>query len=351
MRRSQTIIFALTILFSIACHLMVASIPATPAPATQSASSPPTIEPHNETPVITTGAGPSIAGCPVFPENNFWNVRVDNLPVHPHSDDWVNAIGADSTFHANFGSGTWEGGKIGIPYNVVPAAQADVNLTFDEYGEESDPGPYPIPDSALMEAGSDHHILLVRQGECKLYELYHAHNEGGAWFAGSTAIWDLTSNVLRPRDWTSSDLAGMPILPGLARYEEVASGEIRHALRFTAFNTAEGYIWPARHPRPDLTAESQNLSLPPMGARFRLKAAFVIPADAPREVQTILQAMKIYGIVLTDHGSEWYVTGAPDERWNNEELHWFDENLRGFEFEALDTSGMMSDPDSAAAVP
>jgi hypothetical protein len=349
-RRSQTIIFALIILASLACYLMVAPVATTPIPATESAASPPTIEPE-ETPVITTGSSPGLAGCPVFPENNFWNVRVDNLPVHPHSNDWINAIGADSTFHANFGSGTWEGGKIGIPYNVVPATQADVELTFDEYGEESDPGPYPIPDNALIEAGSDHHILLVRQGECKLYELYHAHNEGEAWFAGSASIWDLTSNALRPRDWTSSDLAGMPILPGLVRFEEVASGGIRHALRFTAFNTAEGYIWPARHPMPNLTADSQNLRLPPMGSRFRLKTTFVIPADAPREVQIILQAMKIYGIVLTDHGSEWYVAGTPDERWNNQELHWFDDNLRGLEFQALDTSGMMNDPDSAAANP
>lgn len=242
MRRSQTFIFALAILVSIACQFIAKSIPAAPASATQPASSPPTIEPQSGVTPVITGAGPGIASCPIFPENNYWNVRVDNLPVHPHSNGWVNAIGADSTFHANFGSGTWEGGKIGIPYIVVPATQAGVNLTFDEFGEESDPGLYPIPANALIEAGSDHHILIVREGECKLYELYHAHNEGGAWFAGSAAIWDLTSNALRPRDWTSSDLAGMPILPGLARYEEVANGEIRHALRFTAFNTAEGYI-------------------------------------------------------------------------------------------------------------
>lgn len=351
MRRSLTATFALVFLLSMACQLLVTSPPTAPTADTQPASSPPTMEPHSKTPVIAAKSGPNIAGCPIFPENNFWNVRVDNLPVYPHSNDWVNAIGANSTFHADFGSGTWEGGKIGIPYNVLPAAQADVELTFDEFGEESDSGPYPIPDSALIEAGSDHHILLVREGECRLYELYHAHNEGGTWFAGSAVIWGLTSNALRPHDWTSSDLAGMPILPGLARYEEVAGGEIRHALRFTAFNTAEGYIWPARHPVPDLTAESQNLSLPPMGARFRLKATFVIPTDAPGEIQIILQVMKIYGIVLTDHGSEWYVTGAPDERWNNEELHWLNENLRGLEFEAVDTSGMMSDPNSAAVKP
>ena len=283
----------------------------------------------------------------VFPVNNFWNVRVDALPVHPKSQQWVNAIGADSFFHADFGSGTWDGGPIGIPFNTVAGGTAKKTVSF-EYADESDTGPYPIPDNAAREWGSDHHILLVSESEGRLYELYHASLEGGQWTAGSGAIWDLASNDLRPRGWTSSDLAGFPILPGLVRYDQVSSGAIQHAIRFTAFNTAEGYIWPARHPVPDLTGADHSLDVPPMGARFRLKGSYVIPDSASAEVRVILQAMKEYGIVLADQGSEWYITGCPDERWNNEQLHWLDENLQGSVFEAVDTSSLMISEDSAA---
>jgi hypothetical protein len=188
----------------------------------------------------------------------------------------------------------------------------------------------------------------VSESEGRLYELYHASLEGGQWTAGSGAIWDLASNDLRPRGWTSSDLAGFPILPGLVRYDQVSSGAIQHAIRFTAFNTAEGYIWPARHPVPDFTGADHSLDVPPMGARFRLKGSYVIPDSASAEVRVILQAMKEYGIVLADQGSEWYITGCPDERWNNEQLHWLDENLQGSVFEAVDTSSLMISEDSAA---
>ena len=247
----------------------------------------------------------------------------------------------------DFGSGTWDGGPIGIPYNVVHGDTAKVQVSF-YYPDESDPGPYPIPANPLREWGSDHHILILDDRAGTLYEIYDASQAGNAWKAGSGAIWNLASDNLRPRGWTSSDLAGMPILPSLVRYDDVASGHITHALRFCAFNTAGGYIWPARHPTPDFTGSDRSIGLAPMGARFRLKASYVIPADAPQEVQVILRAMKEYGIVLADQGSEWYVGGCPDERWNNDNLHWFDDNLAGNEFEAVDTSVLMIDEDSAA---
>jgi len=298
------------------------------------------------------GSGPTVAGCPLFPADNFWNTPVDALPVHPRSAAWVAAIGADTTFHMDFGSGTWDGHPIGIPYNVVPADQPDLPVLFDEYGDESDPGPYPIPADPAIEGGSDRHLLVVRQAECRLFELYHAHRDGTDWLAGCGATWDLASNALRPAGWTSSDLAGMPVLAGLARYEEVEAGGIRHALRFTAEagRISEGYIWPARHPVPDLQDAYATLARAPLGARFRLKAAYPVPDDAPAQVRALLVAMKTYGIVLTDHGSNWYVTGAPDPRWDNDALHaWFDERLSGGDFEAVDSALLLREPDSGAA--
>jgi hypothetical protein len=219
------------------------------------------------------------------------------------------------------------------------------------YPEESDPGPYPIPASPRREWGSDHHILLVDQGNCILYELYDAAKVGAQWQAGSGAIWNLNSNILRPADWTSADLAGMAILPGLVRYEEVAAGQINHAIRFTAWDHAEGYIWPARHPVPNLQSQYRSLALAPLGSRFRLKASYVIPSSAPAEVKIILQAMKTYGIVLTDTGSEWYISGVPDEHWNNDNLHWFDENLQGKDFEAVDSDLLRISSNSGQAQP
>jgi len=298
------------------------------------------------------GSGPVPGGSTttnggVFPPDNFWNTRIDRLPVHPRSADWVATIGAASHFHADFGSGKWDGGPIGIPLNIAGSDTPRFEVSF-YYPDESDAGPYPIPANASREWGSDHHILVTDTTANMLYELYDASFDGSRWSAGSGAIWDLNSNNLRKRDWTSADLAGLPILPGLVRFDEVAAGRINHALRFCAFNTAEGYIWPARHPVPDLTGTDHTLSAPPMGARFRLKASYVIPSDVSPSVRIILQAMKEYGIVLADQGSEWYVSGCPDERWNNEELHWLDDNLAGAEFEAVDTSVLMIDRDSAA---
>ncbi len=288
------------------------------------------------------GTGPTIAGCPVYPLNNIWNTPVDTLPVHARSSAWVSSIGAATGFHMDFGSGTWDGGPIGIPYNVVSGTQAKVNVTFD-YADESDPGPYPIPASPKIEYGSDHHLLIVDKDNCKLYELYDARKVAGTWRAGSGAIWDLYSNALRPAGWTSADAAGLPILPGLVRYEEVLAGEIEHAIRFTAPNTQKAYLWPARH----FASNSIDPNLPPMGARFRLKASFDISGFPPK-MQVILRAMKKYGIILADNGSPWYVSGAPDPRWDNDMLHLLDA-LKGSNFEAVDTSSLMQNVNSGAA--
>jgi hypothetical protein len=282
---------------------------------------------------------PKIAGCSIFPANNIWNTPVDTLPVNTHSTDWINSIGRNTGFHMDFGSGTWDGGPIGIPYNIADASVPKVTVSF-YYPDESDPGPYPIPSNPLIEYGSDHHVLIVDNSTCTLYEIFDASYAGGKWYGGSGAIWNLGSNVLRPAGWTSADAAGLPILPGLVRYNEIVSGKINHAIRFTA-NQTNGYIWPARH----LTSNNPGSpEIPPMGARFRLKASFDI-SGYPAEMQIILRAMQTYGIILADNGSDWYISGAPDERWDNAMLHLLD-NLTGNDFEAVDSSSLMVDPDS-----
>src|SRR5215207_7416916 len=281
----------------------------------------------------------SIGGCPIFPANNIWNTPIDNLPVHTRSDQWVNTIGRNTGFHMDFGSGNWDGGPIGIPYNIVGAGVPKVPVSF-YYPTESDPGPYPIPSNPLIEYGGDHHILIVDNSTCKLYKIYDASYSAGSWHAGSGAIWDLNSNTLRPDTWTSADAAGLPILPGLVRYDEILNGEINHAIRFTAENT-NGYIWPARH----LTSNNPSTpQIPPMGARFRLKASLNVSAYPPA-MQVILNAMKTYGMILADNGSNWYVSGAPDSRWDNDMLHLLDD-LTGDDFEAVNTSGLMVNPNS-----
>lgn len=288
-----------------------------------------------------SSASPSLGGCEIFPANNYWNTPVDALPVHASSDAWVNSIGRTRTFHMDFGSGTWDGGPIGIPYNLVSASSVTKSNVDFYYPSESDPGPYPIPANPKIEWGSDHHILLVDSDECKLYEIYDASKSGGKWYGGSGAIWDLSVNDLRPDTWTSADAAGLPILPGLARYEEVAAGVISHALRFTTNCTANTYIWPARH-----KAQSGSCTTPvPFGARFRLKASFDISGYSP-QAQVILQAMKTYGIVLADNGSPWYVSGAPNANWNNDQLREL-RDLTGDDFEAVDTDSLKLDNNSA----
>lgn len=284
---------------------------------------------------------PVLGGCQIFPNDNFWNVPVDHLPVHPSSNAWVNSIGQGTGFHMDFGSGTWNGGPIGIPYNIASAAAVNEYAVDFYYPDESDAGPYPLPSSPQIEHGSDHHILTVETDNCFLYEIYDASWNGANWSAGSGAIWDLNSNTLRPDTWTSADAAGLAILPGLARYNEVANGVITHALRFTATCTANYYIWPAKHKAPSGLCQTPV----PFGARFRLKADYDISGFS-QQAQVLLQAFKTYGIVLADNGSDWYVSGSPNPLWDNDQLHELDV-IQGSDFEAVDTSGWMIDPASA----
>jgi len=289
---------------------------------------------------------PGAANCPTFPPNSVWHADVSHLPVHPKSAQFVSSIGLAAHAHADFGSGTWDGGPIGIPYNVVGAGQPSASVTFD-YDDESDHVPYPIPANPAIEGGpdatGDRHVLVVDNSTCTLYELFDAHPNGdGTWHAGSGAVWNLNSNALRPDTWTSADAAGLPILAGLVRYDEVESGHIDHAIRVTVPRSDRSYLWPARH-----QAGSADASLPPMGLRLRLHANFDVSAYAP-EVQVILQAMKTYGVIVADNGSPWYISGVPDDRWDNDHLHQLG-NLSGADFEAVDESSLMVDPNSGQA--
>lgn len=286
---------------------------------------------------------PALGQCRIFPANNIWHHRVDSLPVHARSSQWIASIGGGTPFHMDFGSGVWDGGPIGIPFNFVTGSQIAKSAVRFTYDDESDAGPYPIPASPLIENGSDHHILMVDQESCLLYELFAVVRDSSGWRAGSGAIWDLRSNLHRPAGWTSADAAGLPIYPGLIRYDEVASGVIAHPLRFTAAAT-NSYIWPARH----LTSGTAGVltATPPMGAMFRLKASYDI-SGFPAPMRVILTAMKQYGIILADNGTDWYVSGAPDERWDNDMLHLLDV-LTGNNFEAVDTSSLIVSPNSGA---
>ena len=289
----------------------------------------------------------SIGGCSILPANNIWNTPVDTLPVLPNSASMVTTIGANTGFHADFGAGTWDGGPIGIPFVLVPGTQTAYPATF-LYASESDAGPYRVPLNAPIEGGSgstgDRHAIAVDTGHCVLYELYRAFPQSAAWSADSGAVYDLRSNSLRPATWTSADAAGLPILPGLVTYDEVLSGEITHAIRFTVPKTRREFVWPARHYASTLT----GTQYPRMGERFRLKAGFNI-SSFPADVQVILRAMKKYGIILADNGSAWYISGAPDDRWNNNNLHTLGQ-LLGSNFEAVDATVLRIDPDSGAAI-
>ncbi|MGE5236066.1 MAG: hypothetical protein ACM3O7_06950 [Acidobacteriota bacterium] len=295
-------------------------------------------------PLVDPPTTPTLGSCLVEPANNIWNAPVASLPVDAHSADYIATIGPDTGLHPDFGSGTWNGSPIGIPFVIVPGIQPFVTVSFD-YADESDPGPYPIPADAPIEGGpdgtGDRHVLVLDNDTCTLYEMFDAWPQtDGSWLAGSGAVFDFTSNALRPAGWTSADAAGLPILPGLVRYDEVARGEIKHAIRFTAALTRRAYVWPARH----FASSSTDPTRPPMGQRFRLKASVDI-SGFPLEVQVILTALKTYGLILADNGSNWYLSGVPDERWNNDVLHALS-NVKGRDFEAVDCSSLMVDPNS-----
>ena len=277
---------------------------------------------------------PGAPRCPVFPASNAWNQRVDSLPVAADSATMIQSIGASGGLHADFGSGLWDGGPIGIPFDVVSKKTPRSRVTFD-YADESDRVAYPIPKSVHIEGGrassGDRHALLLDKDSCKLYELYALYP---GWKAGSGAVWNLRSNKLRPAGWTSADAAGLPIFPGLARYDEVARGRIDHALRFTASRTRRAYVYPARH----YASSSDDPALPPMGLRLRLKASVDI-SGYPKQARIVLQALKTYGMILADNGSSWYISGAPDPRWSNDALHTIGA-IRGSDFEVVDTSSL-----------
>jgi hypothetical protein len=282
--------------------------------------------------VGTTG-GPVIAGCPVFPADNAWNTAIASGPRHPRSDQIIAAILANGGdfLHPDFG----ENPNYGIPYVVVPAGEPRVPITYDAYGDQSDPGPFPIPLSAPVEGGAaasgDRHVIALQQGTCELFELFAARPSGAGWIAQSGARFDLRSNALRPLGWTSADAAGLPILAGLVRYDEVAAGQIRHAIRITMSRTQAGYILPATH----LASNRTDQDLPPMGLRLRLKASYDV-SQLTGQARVIAVAMQQYGVIVADNGSNWFFQGAPSPGWNDEDLDQL-KSVPGTAFEVVDT--------------
>jgi hypothetical protein len=277
--------------------------------------------------------------CPLFPRSSQWNRPVDQLPVARDSDAIVRNIGLDASVHADFGSGRYQGRPIGIPYTTVSRRQRRLRVSF-QYEEESDRGPYPIPEDVPIEggrkSGGDRHVIVVDRDRCRLYELFAAYpvDGGRRWRAGSGAIWSLRSNRLRPRGWTSADAAGLPILPGLARYEELRRGGIDHALRFTAPRTRRSFVYPARH----FASDSDDPDLPAMGQRLRLRASFDL-SGFPPQARAVLRALKRYGMILADNGAPWFLGGAPSPGWDNDDLHALG-RVDGRDFEVVDSAAL-----------
>jgi hypothetical protein len=273
---------------------------------------------------ICSGMAPgqltSLNGFVPFPASNAWNTDISAMPVDPNSANLIAYIGATKPVHPDFGSGLYSGQSIGIPYQIVTGAQAKVNIKLKAYASESDPGPEPIPSNALIEGypkpgTGDRHVLVLDKDNCWLYEMGSAYLTSGQWSANVTTVWDMTSNEMRPYTWTSVDAAGLSVFAGLARYDEVATGAIHHALRFTVPSTREAFTAPASHWASSVT----STNAPPMGMRLRLKATFDISGFSAQN-QVILTALKKYGLILADNGSAMYISGAPDSRWNNDDL-------------------------------
>ncbi|MCC6523420.1 MAG: hypothetical protein IT373_12250 [Polyangiaceae bacterium] len=283
-----------------------------------------------------------MGNCSVFPADNPWNTDVSAFAVHPNSDNFIDSIGRATTMHPDFGT-VWDGAPIGIPYVVVPGTQPLVPINYVAYGDESDPGPFPVPPDAPIEGGpasdGDRHVLTIDADNCVLYELYRAFPQGGgaSWDADSGATWDLTINDTRPVGWTSADAAGLPIFPGLARYDEVVEqGAVEHALRFTVSSSQNGYILPALH----YASSDPDPNLPPMGLRLRMKAGYDCSTYSA-EAQVLCTAFKTYGLIVADNGSDWYVSGAPDSRWSDENLADLG-NIPGDAFEAVYTGDVQT---------
>ncbi len=283
----------------------------------------------------TTGLGilnGDLGGKRIFPDTDPWNTPIDSDPVDPNSDNLIASIGLTTGLHPDFGA-NWNGGPFGIPYVVVSGTQKKVPMSFD-YSDESDPGPYPFPSNAPIEGGAnssgDRHVLVVDKDNWTLYETWDSHPQtDGSWHCGSGAMFDMTNGTTRPAGWTSADAAGLPILPGLVRYDEVSRGSIDHALRFTVVHSRHAYVAPARH----FASSSTNVNYPPMGMRVRLKASFDI-STYPASAQVILKALKKYGMFVADNGSNWYLSGVADARWNDDDMNTL-KTIRGSNFEIV----------------
>jgi hypothetical protein len=284
----------------------------------------------------TSSTGPKVGGCAVFPRDNAWNTDVSSYPVRANSAQYVANVNSsgNTMVHPDFGGA----GQYGIPFKVVGASEPRRRIVYTAYGDESDAGPFPVPPSAPIEGGNasdgDRHVIVVQQGTCKLFELGRAFWRGDHWDADVGVDWNLGSNALRPRGWTSADAAGLPILPGLVRYDEVASGTVKHALRFTVSRTQKGYVFPATH----YASSSTDAARPPMGLRFRLKASFDLSAYHGQSL-VILRALKKYGMLVADNGSNWFIAGAADPRWNDDDLNQM-KHVPGSAFEVVDTGSL-----------
>jgi len=297
------------------------------------------------------GIGADLNGAVAFPGDNAWNTDISQQPVDPNSGNLIASIGIGTGLHPDFGSGSYAGSTIGIPYVVVRGSQNLVPIDFTAYGDESDPGPYPVPGDAPIEGqtlnglpfGGDRHVLVIDRDTNRLFEMWTSYPQlNGAWAAGSGAEFHLDSDDVRPTappGWTSADAAGLPIFPGLARYEEAHAGLIAHALRFTVDHSRAAYVPPANH----FASSNTSANLPPMGMRVRLKAGFTIPSSFSPEVKTILTALKTYGMMVADNGSNWYISGAPDPRWNNNDLVTQLRQVTGSNFEVVQMVGVVTE--------
>lgn len=293
----------------------------------------------NQSLVPDLGVGASLNGARPFPANNAWNMDVSRFPVHPNSANLIASIGASTGLHPDFGT-FWQGAPIGIPYVVVAGNQPLVPINFTDYGDESDPGPYPFPPNAPIEGGpnatGDRHVLVIDRDNWKLYETFYSFpvNGGASWNASSGAVWNFNSNKLRPETWTSADAAGLPVFPGLVRRDEVVQmQEIRHALRFTVSTSRRAYVYPATHQ----AGSTNSTNAPPMGMRVRLKSSFNVNNTAfSPNVRVILRAMQRYGMIVADNGSNWYVSGTHDPNWNDSELSSL-RLVKGSDFEVVQT--------------
>ena len=288
--------------------------------------------------IPASAAAPPTTSCQVLPADNIWNTDIAALPVHAQSAQWLASMASSTTkLHPDFG-----GPPYGFPYNVVDNTHGTVSVTF-QYASESDPGPYPLGSDTLIESGSDRHALIINRDTCTLYELFDLAGSGSSWTAGSGAIFSLGSDALRPLGWTSADAAGLPIFPGLVRWDEVQAGAIKHAIRFTAQQSDRSFLWPARHQ----AGTAANTSLPPMGARFRLKSTYDI-SHFSAQAQVILLAMQHYGLILADNGSNWFFSGTEDAAWPDSLLSEL-KTIPAAQFDAIDESSLMLDANSAAA--